>query len=133
MEQGTLDALGDTAASSPRSAERFRFIGSTVHVFAHWRELNLSNPTERYLLRLRDLSQTGLSGLTDAPLRVGDVVFIQLDEKHIPAAKVVWFRRVLIGLEFIEPLQIGWLTNAHRRHAAGQAWSPAMRLNCGNT
>ncbi|MFD1610818.1 PilZ domain-containing protein [Sphingomonas tabacisoli] len=111
-----------------RRTERFNFIGGEVYLFAKWRDLNESQPNERHLLRLRDLSVSGISGLTDAPVAVGDTLFVQLDETLIPAAQVVWFRRVLVGFSFVEWLPQSRLSILRERHEAGHLWSPAMRL-----
>ena len=82
---------------------------------------------QRFRLRLRDLCATGVSGLTDAPLSVGELLIVQLEEMLMPAARVIWTRRAMAGLRFVNPVPLARMRRLAERHAAGAAWSPAMR------
>jgi hypothetical protein len=82
---------------------------------------------QRFRLRLRDLCCSGLSGLTDAPLNVGETLVVQLEEMLMPAAQVVWTRRALTGLTFINPIPLARFKRLCERQEAGAPWSPAMR------
>lgn len=82
---------------------------------------------EKFTLRIKDLSLTGVSGLTDAPIIPGDIVFVQLEETLIPAAELVWFRRSLVDFHFVEPLELRKFKRLKDAHNKGQLWSPAMR------
>jgi hypothetical protein len=114
--------------SNRRVAERLPFQGAEVFLFLEWfSNAKGAKEPERYTLRVKDLSLTGISGLTDAPLSPGDLIFVQLEETLIPAAEVVWFRRTLVAFHFIEALEIKKLKRLKDAHDKGQLWSPAMR------
>lgn len=102
-----------------RRAERHRLVGGEVFLFV--------DGDQRYRLRLRDLCSLGASGLTDAPLGVGEQLVVQLEEMLMPAATVVWTRCAMVGLTFVNPLPLTRFNRLCERHAAGSAWSPAMR------
>ena len=53
-----------------------------------------------YQLHLKDISCSGASGLTDAPVEVGQLVQIQIAEELTAVAEVRWVRRVNIGVAF---------------------------------
>jgi hypothetical protein len=102
-----------------RQADRFSLLGAEVYLFLQG--------DQRYRLRLRDLCKLGASGITDAPLCVGEQLVLQLEEMLMPAAEVIWTRCAAVGLAFINPLPLARLNRLRERHAAGVAWSPAMR------
>ncbi len=102
-----------------RLAERVAMPGAELFLFLEGEQ--------RYRLRLRDLACTGLSGLTDAPLSVGETLIVQLEEMLMPAADVVWTRRAFAGLRFVNPVPLARFKRLCERHEAGAAWSPAMR------
>jgi hypothetical protein len=58
----------------------------------------------RYRLRIRDVSRTGLSGLTDAPLALGQKVFLLFDGSEGHAAQICWIRNARVGASFLTPL-----------------------------
>jgi hypothetical protein len=58
----------------------------------------------RFALRLKDLSQYGLCGLTDAPLAPGQIVFLLAGMAEPLAAEIRWIRRALIGAAFTDPV-----------------------------
>lgn len=128
-QQMQVSDTTDGAPSRPerRANERHRFAGAEVYVFGKYSQIGAAKPKERFLLQLKDMSRGGLSGLIDAPLTIGDIVFVQLEEMVIPAAQVVWFRRAMTGFEFVQPLSRQRLQSLCERHQAGQLWSPAMR------
>jgi len=102
-----------------RRAERRDLTGAELFIFL--------SDNQRFRLRLRDACSTGLSGLSDAPLEVGETVLVQFEEMLMPAAQVMWTRRALAGMQFINPISDARLRHLCARHAAGAAWSPAMR------
>lgn len=102
-----------------RQAERYRLTSGEVFLFVEG--------DERYRLRLRDLCRLGAAGLTDAPLGVGERIIVQLEEMLMPAAQVVWTRRAMVGLAFLNPVPIPRIKRLCERHSDGAAWSPAMR------
>jgi hypothetical protein len=57
-----------------------------------------------FIVRLKDLSCTGLCGITDAPLSPGRTVCLLFERWDPVAAEVRWIRKSLIGLSFNEPL-----------------------------
>jgi len=112
------DAGGE---SDRRAAERHWFSGGEVFLFLPG---NIS-----YRMRLRDVSPHGVSGLTDAPLQIGELVMVQFEETMMPAAYVAWTRNAWVGLSLINPLPGSRLKRLCERHEAGAAWSPAMRCS----
>ena len=57
-----------------------------------------------FVLRLKDLSCTGVCALTDAPVAPGEVVTVMFEERGAAAAQVRWVRKALIGAAFLDPL-----------------------------
>lgn len=108
-----------TGAEDRRRAARYRLVGGEVFIFV--------DDDQRFRLRLRDLASLGMSGLSDAPLEIGQRVIVQLEEMLMPAAEVVWTRRAMVGLLFINALPLVRMKRLCERHEAGAAWSPAMR------
>ena len=110
-----------------RASERYPFGGAEVYLYLRWRHELGTHPHERFSLRLKNLSCGGACGLTDAPLQVDDIVFLQFEETLMPAARVAWFRNTTIGLELVQAIPEGRMERLRTRHEAGQLWSPAMR------
>jgi hypothetical protein len=102
-----------------RDEERFWFAGGEVFLFL---------PSDvSFRLRLRDVSTHGLSGLTDAPLSVGELVLVQFEETMMPGATVTWTRNSWVGLSLVNAIPEVRLRRLCERHKTGAAWSPAMR------
>ena len=57
------------------------------------------------ILHLRNLSTWGASGITDMPLPVGSLVFLELTKSHYYRAQVRWVNRMTIGLQFGRPMR----------------------------
>jgi len=57
------------------------------------------------ILHLKNISSKGGCGITDMPLAVGSLVFVELKKPHFFAAEVRWARSLSIGLEFFRPLR----------------------------
>jgi hypothetical protein len=57
------------------------------------------------IMHLRNVSSKGSCGITDMPLAVGSLVFIELRKPHFFAAEVRWARCLTIGLEFFRPVR----------------------------
>jgi len=57
------------------------------------------------ILHLKNLSVKGGCGLTDMPLAVGSLVFLELKKPHFWAAEVRWTRSLSVGLEFFRPVR----------------------------
>jgi hypothetical protein len=57
------------------------------------------------IMHLKNLSSKGGCGLTDMPLAVGSLVFLELRKPHYFAAEVRWARSLSIGLEFFRPVR----------------------------
>lgn len=105
--------------SDQRGCERFSFTGAEVFLFLP--------DDQRFRLRLKDVSLTGVSGLTDAPVSVGELVMIQFEETLMPAGHVIWTRLSTIAVKLVNPLPLSRLKRLCDRHESGAAWSPAMR------
>ena len=114
--------IGVVTGSSPedlRGHERFPFPGAVIYLFL--------SDQQRFVMRLRDVSCSGLAGLTDAPISVGELIVVQFEETLMPAAHVVWTRNTTVGLKLVNPLPEIRMRRLVERHDAGAAWSPAMR------
>ena len=68
------------------------------------RDVRLRLGAVEYRMHLKDLSCSGASGLTDAPLRVGQTVFLEIDNYNRAWAEVRWTRRAFVGLAFEQPI-----------------------------
>ena len=102
-----------------RGSERFWFGGAEVFLFMP--------DDQSFRLRLKDVSCTGVSGLTDAPVSIGDLAMIQFEETLMPAAHVTWTRGATVGFKLVNAMPVARLRRIADRHEEGDAWSPAMR------
>jgi hypothetical protein len=57
------------------------------------------------ILHIKNISSKGGCGITDMPLAVGSLVFVELRKPHFFAAEVRWARSLSIGLEFFRPIR----------------------------
>lgn len=57
------------------------------------------------ILHLRNLSTWGASGITDMPLPVGSLVFLELTKSHYYRAHVKWVNRLTVGLQLCRPMK----------------------------
>ena len=73
------------------------------------------------ILHLRNLSTWGGSGITDMPLPVGSLVFLELTKSHYYRAHVKWVNRMTIGVQLNRPMRpeilAGLLSRAKNRKA----------------
>ena len=65
------------------------------------------------IMHLKNLSSKGGCGLTDMPIAVGSLVFVELRKPHYFAAQVRWARNLSIGLEFYRPLRVEMFKRLH--------------------
>jgi hypothetical protein len=75
----------------------------------------------QYELHLKDLSCKGASGLTDAPLKRGQLIGVEIGRKHFVTAEVRWTRNSKAGVAFLEPLEYEYVTALHARHRRRRA------------
>jgi hypothetical protein len=73
------------------------------------------------IMHLKNLSSKGGCGLTDMPLAVGSLVFLELRKPHFWAAEVRWARSLSIGLEFFRPVRPEMIEKLHGPPKAGPA------------
>lgn len=73
------------------------------------------------IMHLKNLSSKGGCGLTDMPLAVGSLVFLELRKPHFWAAEVRWARSLAIGLEFFRPVRPEMFEKLHGPPAANPA------------
>ena len=71
------------------------------------------------IMHLRNLSNGGVCGITDMPLAIGSLVFVELRRTHFYAAEVVWASNLRIGLALVKPLRAEVLERLHADHLAG--------------
>jgi len=67
---------------------------------------------------IKDLSCTGMAGISDIPLPVGAFIFVQLKKPHFRGAEVRWVRNAMIGLQFYRPLQPEFVEKLFDEHLA---------------
>lgn len=108
-----------TDAGERRCSPRARLAGAELFLFR--------DDGRRLRLQVRDLSDLGVSGLIAADVRPGDALLVQLEEMLMPEAVVIWAQDGAAGLSFAAPVARTHLARIAERHAAGAAWSPAMR------
>lgn len=64
-------------------------------------------------MQLRDLSCTGLAGITDLAVPIDGTILIMLPSgKYLPA-KVRWFRNTTMGVKFVRPLDLETVLRLH--------------------
>ena len=97
-----------TGAADNRRAERHDFTGA---------QTKLLIDGMHFTVHLKDLSATGLCGLTDAPLAPGQMVCLLLEKWEPVAAEIRWIRKALIGVSFTEPLPSELILRLKRTHA----------------
>lgn len=101
----------DRGPLRPRAAPRIPVVGVDASILMDARH---------HLVRLKDLSVSGLCGLTDAPLVPGQQVCFIIDDEPI-AAEIRWIRRTLIGAQFADELDADVITRLQRRAEARRA------------
>lgn len=102
-------AGGAPAARERRLDRRHDFSGTSI---------NVRRQRVQTVLQLKDVSAEGACGISEAPLAVGDTVFLQLDKPRFHAARIVWVRNALVGFRFLRPLDPGDLARLHRSKKA---------------
>jgi hypothetical protein len=70
------------------------------------------------IMHLRNLSCGGSCGITDMPLAIGSLVFLEFRPPHFHAAEVVWASNLRIGLALVRPLRPEQLDSLHAEHLA---------------
>jgi hypothetical protein len=79
------------------------------------------------IMHLKNLSSKGGCGITDMPLAVGSLVFIELRKPHFFAAEVRWARCLTIGLEFFRPVRPEMIERLHEQPTAVPVEQPGKR------
>lgn len=73
------------------------------------------------ILHLRNLSSNGGCGITDMPLEIGSIVFLELRKPHFHAAEVCWTRSLSVGLRFFRPIRPDVLDRLRAAHNNAKA------------
>ena len=89
------EAETEAARIKRQRAMRHNLTGTTMKLIVD------SNP---FTLHVKDLSASGLCGLTDAPLAVHQLVSLHLTKTDRVAVQIRWIRRALIGAAFMEAI-----------------------------
>ena len=101
---------GDDAPRADRRKEaRADFLGRKI-IIRQRRALGI--------MHLRNLSRGGACGITDMPLEVGSLVFVEIRRPHFYAAQVVWASNLRIGLALVRPLKADMVERLHAEHLA---------------
>jgi len=115
LASSILTAFGEGGANAPvaerRSEMRNDFLGRKI-VIRQYRAIGI--------MHLRNLSRGGACGLTDMPLAVGSLVFMELKRPHFHAARVVWASNLRIGLALVRPIRPEMLERLQVDHRAGR-------------
>lgn len=93
-----------------RRTERRHDIGRTI--------LPIRDRRTHSTFHIKDMSCRGASGISDIPLAIGSIIFLQLRKGRYHAAEVRWVRNALTGLRFFKPLDGETLHRLLRRPAA---------------
>ena len=113
LAQGILNVFGDGANDAPhverRKEARRDFLGRKV-ILRQYRSLGI--------IHLRNVSRGGICGITDMPVAIGSIVFVELNRPHFYAAEVVWANNLRIGLALYKPLKPETLERIHADHRA---------------
>lgn len=73
------------------------------------------------IIHFKNLSSRGGCGITDMPLAVGSLVFVELKKPHYFAAEVRWARNLSVGLEFFRPVRPEMIERLHQPSAPAEA------------
>lgn len=73
------------------------------------------------ILHLKNLSCNGGCGITDMPVEIGSLVFVELKKPHFHAAQVRWARNMTVGLEFFRPVKPAMLERLLQNRATAKA------------
>lgn len=115
LANGILAVFGEddcsTRPSERRKEVRRDFLG---------RKIVIRQRRTNGIMHLRNLSRGGVCGITDMPLAIGSLVFLELKRPHFYAAEVVWASNLRIGLALARPLKPGLLERLHADHLAGR-------------
>src|SRR5205085_12498735 len=68
------------------------------------------------IIHLRNVSRGGICGITDMPVAIGSIVFVELNRPHFYAAEVVWANNLRIGLALYKPLKHETFDRLHADH-----------------
>jgi hypothetical protein len=111
LASGIMSAFGGGTADAPvgerRKEGRREFLGRKV-IIRQYRSLGI--------MHLRNLSRGGACGITDMPIEIGSLVFIELNRPHFYAAEVVWATNLRIGLALYKPLKPETFDRLHADH-----------------
>lgn len=123
-EDESSQAEAKAAAAAERArAEAERRLNSRLdrrYDFAGSR-MTLRTRRVQWIMNLKDLSCRGACGISEIPLSIGALVFLELKKKRFHAAEVRWVRNALIGLQFIRELEPDMVEKFHASHMAKKA------------
>lgn len=100
LQNWLRSAQSAESETAPRQRERRR-TGRTECV---GRKMIIRQRRSLGIIHLRNLSRLGACGLTDMPLAINSIVFLELRRKHFFAAYVKWTRNLTVGLELVRPI-----------------------------
>jgi PilZ domain len=104
-----VDADDEEGARDRRREFRRDFCGHKV-IIRQRRNLGI--------LHLKNVSRGGACGITDMPVAVGSMVFLELKKPHFYAAEVLWVRSLTIGLQLVRPVKGEMLEKLHAIYLA---------------
>jgi hypothetical protein len=97
-------------SAKDRQAPRHELMGAVMYLLVD---------ATKYKLHLKDLSSTGVSGMTDAPLALNQTVVLYLTKQEDPVAiQIRWIRRTMIGAAFLENVSEEAMQRLLRGHKA---------------
>ena len=120
VDSGVFNALRkwleepDDEAAAAAEADHERRLDQRYDFTGH--NIRIRERRAQSVIHLKDISCKGASGITELPVAVGSVVFLEVKPKRFFAADVRWVRNALIGLRFIRPLQPDMVEKAYEAH-----------------
>lgn len=114
LASGLIAAFDRPGKSAPRAERR----KESRHDFLG-RKIIIRQRRALGIMHLRNLSRGGVCGITDMPLEVGSLVFVELTRTHFYAAEVVWASNIRLGLALVKPLRMELLERLQAEHVAG--------------
>jgi hypothetical protein len=110
----------------PKPAER----RNDERLMAMLRVAKLSEESGReQLIRVRNVSAGGLMAELGHPVRVGDIVCIELSSQKI-ASSVVWIREGTAGFKFDQNIDLGELLAGRKQRHGFRPRPPRLQVNC---
>ena len=126
VEDGAFDSTTFSLSTAvPRPTER----RTDERVLPMLRIAKLKVGDREQLVRVRNVSAGGLMAESGQPVKVGDVVKIELSSQQIPGS-IVWVREGTIGIKFEQNLDLGELLAGRKPRHGFRPRPPRLEVAC---